>query len=106
MSGTPGYTDFEPVDFHATSALVHSGNASQHAQSAMEKNSRAYLSHLDAAEAHDAAAKAHVTTSKNVPLPENASPPDEGTPIPTTHKRVNTPETTAKITVPKDGKKV
>lgn len=85
MPTTAGYIAFEPQDFHAHSAYVHSKSADGHAQSAMMENDDAYQHHLNAAGAHDAAAKAHLKAHEHLPLPVNASKPDEGTAIPTAH---------------------
>jgi hypothetical protein len=105
MSSTPGYVTFEKHDFHAHSAFAHSKAADSHAQSAMMEADDAYNHHLKAAKAHDDAARAHQTTAQNLPLPVNASPSHEGTPVATVHTKLPTPVLDKQsITVPK-GKK-
>lgn len=103
---TAGWTSFEPQDFHATAAVAHAKTAVDHAHSAVKENADAYLHHMNASMAHEAAAKAHLTAHQHLPLPDLASPTDEGTPIPTEHAKISTPVTSNKISVPKHGQKV
>lgn len=85
MSNTKGYVPFETKDFHAHAAHATSKTAGDHASSAMTDDANAYMHHLSAAKAHDDAVRAHHMTAKMLPLPVNASKPDEGTPVATVH---------------------